>query len=272
MHTTRINANLLRFSVLLTFVGCGGDDDAGPPPVGAVEVEEFCAATADAVCARAATCACFGPMGPPMECAATVAAACPAAEGTPLRDEIAAGAWTWDADAAGRLLAALHDAPCPETPCPAATCVGLSASGGACDGERLGCPAEDSCIDGRCVTPAADGAPCTVPAGCASERCEGEVCMPKRDLGDACADDGECITGHCDFSTGRCAPLVANDELCTESADCESGYCDRDLKLGAGSCQPLRADGEACDEDIACAGGLCADSACGSRWCVQLEG
>lgn len=59
--------------------------------------------------------------------------------------------------------------------------------------------------------------------------------VPCRPTGDACTTDDQCCGGHCDASTGMCAPPVecrARGETCATTADC-------------------------CEPGLACAGGLC---------------
>ncbi len=57
------------------------------------------------------------------------------------------------------------------------TCVAVPAAGEACGGLMERCATGTRCLDGTCEPSGALGAACSSPAGCASGRCEGGVCV-----------------------------------------------------------------------------------------------
>lgn len=118
------------------------------------------------------------------------------------------------------LTGAGHCAAAPEAPGIGEVCsnfgsLGQCAAGLACAScaffpETAGCPTEPRLAEGRCVPPAALGAPCDFRSCDAGLYCEGWA-------------GGE---------PGACAPVKAEGELCDGPTQCEGGSCE------AGRCGP----------------------------------
>lgn len=245
--------------------GCGGED-GGPA---AVELDAFCDEWVRAVCSGAERCSCAAAVPDSAgRCPEVAAPACPLAEGTSTRTAVDDGSLAYDAQAAGRYLAALGGVRCEAFAFCAAPgpCIGLESEGGTCGGSS-GCAEGLACVDGACRTPSRVGATCAENAECESGRCADGACAEKAVDGEPCGEDSECASGRCDFTRGSCRPPEPLEGLCMEHEDCESGYCDRDLELGAGNCRVRRTDGETCDEDPQCLGGACIDGICAAAIC-----
>ena len=172
--------------------------------------------------------------------------------------------------------------------------------GGATDCTTTGCPAGQSCTDGRCVAGAGGtggaGATCD---GCTSDSdCSGSCLRYPDDLGycgDVCSSDADCggsnevcqsvsdgttrcirrraadgsATCSIDAGTAPTGPGPAPGE-CTSSRDCEdSERCDAE-----GTCIPVEtagAVGDACGTNTDCASGLCAvDSSRDQSFCTRI--
>jgi hypothetical protein len=129
-----------------------------------------------------------------------------------------------------------------------------------------------SCTSGVCQTVVGAGQTCDVIHICAdldaelradlgaqdlSMRCADGTCVPKVELGGACAADADCAVGACE---GTCA-VKADGAACALSRECASGHCD-------GVCLPGDApDGSACEAATACASGVCSRGACAPAGC-----
>lgn len=65
------------------------------------------------------------------------------------------------------------------------------------------------------------GAPCVDASGCVGGlTCKAGIC-------DMCSDDADCLTGSCNFDTGRCSPegMCQSDDQCAMDEICDGGMC-----------------------------------------------
>jgi len=101
---------------------------------------------------------------------------------------------------------------------------------GSCDvsGAGYAAIAVDLCTAGRCVRPAA--ASCGLYA-CNGGGVAGDVC------GTSCANDDHCVAAaHCDQTDGKCKPDVADGTGCAEDSDCVGGHCQNNFCCASGDC------------------------------------
>jgi hypothetical protein len=137
--------------------------------------------------------------------------------------------------------------------------------------------------------------------GCSSDSdcsggqyCAGGACVPRKDDGKTCADDGECANGRCiasvccatdcgtcgSCSTGTCLPVAqgtggcgtyvcdgsatACPTTCAADAGCASGYF-----CGDGTCTAKLGNGSACTANHQCTNGFCVDGYCCNSGCTS---
>lgn len=162
--------------------------------------------------------------------------------------------------------------PAMETECRAATCSdGVATLAATCDGQGS-CPAllEQDCGNFLCGATACLG-DCTRTADCATgSYCSAGVCVPERENGQTCSDNGQCASGHCvdgvccdTACTGQCAAcdLAGSEGTCSPVLGAPRNG--RAACLGEGDCKGS-CDGENMDEctfpgaEVTCREGSCA--------------
>lgn len=90
--------------------------------------------------------------------------------------------------------------------CKRRLCADAVALGGACDAENA-CARGLRCAAGKCTdaAPPGDGQACPDGACATGLTCRAGKCAAAKRLEEACAEDGECRTQHCDKGAGKCA-------------------------------------------------------------------
>ncbi len=104
------------------------------------------------------------------------------------------------------------------------------------------------CSGGTDQTPPVCASNCTSDAECdASAHCDMNMCLPDLDDGQACDEDSDCRSGHC--QNGFCC---ASGDCCSTGSDCPSStYGEPPICLSATSCQGQRRD-PACNATHQC--------------------
>lgn len=124
-------------------------------------------------------------------------------------------------------------------------CVELSALGEPCD-TRYNCPTIAVCAGGTCTAQPLPGEECDAERECLAGACPESTCTFLGE-GDTCADDDECRSDRCSFSS------------------LDGGMPD------AGTCEAAGAEGDGCEDDQECDDGLgCLGGACTS--CERFGG
>jgi len=192
---------------------------------------------------------------------------------------------------------------CPEpAPCQAAVCdpetgecgVETLPDGTACD-DRDACTVGEVCSDGVCGSgenqcfcrDQPDGTACDDGQRCtANDVCDTGACLGTP-ISCSQLDDGVCLVGACDPTSGECVALPVPDgttcsdgDVCTSEDRCAGGYCGGQPKdcsaldtacevgvceAGQGGCvAEARPDGLPCSDGDACTGGdICEAGVCG---------
>lgn len=158
----------------------------------------------------------------------------------------------------------LGDGDAPPTPCGAYLCDGTTACPDTC-GDSDDCLMGVSCVDSKCCDVACDGI---------CEQCDTGTCGPVN-AGDTdagtCEDDADCSVGtaacSCDGGTGAGSCKRNDGEACTDDVDCVNGNCVDDDGGGGVCCDtPCVGQCQACEAASKQSGmeaGTCGDSVYG---------
>jgi hypothetical protein len=89
------------------------------------------------------------------------------------------------------------------------------------------------------------------------------VIRPLVPVGGACAQNSECINGHCegadgDAALGVCEAFAVNGAPCETDSDCSSDFCG--YAADGDKCAPKQPAGEPCGYDDQCASDYCDDN------------
>jgi len=163
---------------------------------------------------------------------------------------------------------------------------------GTCDGAGA-CviPQPTSCGGFQCAGPASCAVACTITdVHCASDKyCVSLNCVDRKQNGDTCGDDEQCLSGHCvagiccdtecDGSCSSCAvsgnlgTCIAEPGCCSDNTDCDdSNPCTTDTcDSGAGDCSYAPVSG-CCLQDSECDDGqACTIDTCQNNSCVNTD-
>jgi hypothetical protein len=236
---TRVFKPALLPLILITAIGCGGKD--------AVSNESFFADYAQASCHRVYECCAEGDR--PRSTPGPDEAGCASATKESLRMNITLALEynevKFDADAAVRCLAKLRTGTCPEifdgaygslVACPDVF-TGARQLGDVCDADFM-CASGD-CEGQRCVV-----RPCSSSHCAASDHCSAatETCVPRGVTGDACWFDDACAVGAICLQ-GKCTPRRQIGEACTNPGECTGTCSSNPPAQPMGACRPGRCQG-----------------------------
>lgn len=147
-------------------------------------------------------------------------------------------------------------------------CQGNSCSGGA---DSDSCQFNTNCASGFCritdetsmtgyCTSGERGGGCTDDGDCAAGlHCLSGTCFGNG-VGEACAEDAQCMSQSC--IAGRCRAGEPGS-LCDLNADCTTGYCVSSYCVSGDLLSPC-VEGDDCQQGLTCVGGVCSDGAVGS--------
>lgn len=149
------------------------------------------------------------------------------------------------------------------TPCGAAqSCTnGIVTAQATCDGTgtctpgaQTSCAPYTQCTGTACATTCNSNNDCVPGSFCnAQNRCDGDL-----PIGDACANDEQCASGHC--AQGVCCDTT-----------CDSGCHACDLQGSKGTCTVL-SDGSSCGSGAICCAGVCEEGVCCSSDTCTTDG
>lgn len=103
--------------------------------------------------------------------------------------------------------------------CNAGTCVAIADLGGACSGSSYSCVDGTYCGSGTCKAQLPAGSSCQESYSACDDQsyCEflDRVCVARVPDGSPCDDNEQCLSMHCDYGSGACAPppSIGNDLL-----------------------------------------------------------
>jgi hypothetical protein len=256
----------------LAVTGCGKAKRAAPPST-PVALADFCTEFVDAICPNVGRCAC----SPTAEadCRADLATTCPSdIAGPDVQARVAAGTVTYDANAAGAMIATLAAQTSCDNPMTifgwgitdvftfGGTLNGTKAPGAPCSAGTGGGPFGGECAQGVCTAPSS-----TAPTTCWGMIGLGAPCGAG--ISGICVDLDASFTSledanillRCNIpagaGTGTCAARLANGAACSSPDECASLYCDGTTSL----CAPGLANGVECMNSTDCASGYCNYSA-----------
>lgn len=249
----------------LALAGCG-KSTRNTPPSTPVALADFCTGFVDSICTNVARCSCSPTAD--ADCRADLANTCANQFISPeVQARITAGTVTYNASAAGAMIAGLHAQTSCDNPMTifgwgirevftfGGTLNGTKAPGAACTGGTGGAPFGGECANGMCMSTGSEpttcwgfvglGAPCGLGIN--------SICV---DLNATFTSlDNADILLRCNVAagatTGTCAARLANGASCSSSYDCASDRCDPDV------CVAALANGVACSSSGDCLSGYC---------------